>query len=79
MSVDDWGRYEKFVVGQLSQLVADQQGLVSDQKDQSKQLKSIEIEIAKIKAVAGIFGFLAGSIPVLMGIVYQVLKLMLEK
>lgn len=85
-----WNRWERFVVSKLEESTVGMRDLLSQQnklRDEVAELKEkigediteTKVEIAKLKTHASLLGFLAGSIPIIAGLIYQLVQLYLKQ
>ena len=63
---NDWNEYRKYVIGKLECF-----------DEIFTRLRGIEVEIAKLKIKAGVWGIIGGSIPVFITIAILVLRALL--
>jgi hypothetical protein len=71
-TTNGWNEWSKYVLKELERLNDNYEAL---QKDFTQQIQEVKIEIATLKVKAGVWGLIAGAIPVAIALIIYILKL----
>lgn len=70
-TTNGWNEWSKYVLKELERLNDNYEGL---QKDFTKQIQEVKVEIATLQVKAGVWGLLAGAIPVAIALIIHSMK-----
>ena len=68
---NDWGEYKLFILAQIDELKTEFTNFQKIQQDMMKQIIEMQTQLSALKVQSGVWGLIAGSIPVALALAFK--------